>query len=421
MKILHLSRDDNTGGASRAAYRLHCALLENDSDSAMRVLNHETANVKVKTGRAHRSFKAKVQNKLIQLLRTYSNRNFKTDNLILHTFGDVSAGIVEELNNCDADILNIHWIAKFLSIEDLGRLCKPLVWTFHDMWALCGGEHVAPDDEQSRFRIGYLPDNRPKGESGPDLNRFAWERKKKAWKTQRFNVVAPSQWMARCVRESVLFKNSPVHVIPNPLEMNFTWRPIDKVFARRTLGLNPNKKYIVSGSAGGMPHLKGEDLFYETIKKIANTDIASDTELLIFGQYQPISSLSWPLPVNWLGPIKDDNVMAAVYSAADVTVVPSRQDNLPNIAVESHACGTPVAGFNIGGIPDIVNHLHTGWIADSFNTDDLANGIYWMLSDSTLINQLSREARASAISKYDTAIVANQYLNLYSTVLRNRR
>lgn len=104
-------------------------------------------------------------------------KEFRTDNLIMHSFGEESAGVVDEINACDADVLNIHWIAKLLSIDDIGRLRKPLVWTLHDMWAFCGGEHVVDDDPDARFRVGYLPDNRPPGESGPDLNRIAWEAK----------------------------------------------------------------------------------------------------------------------------------------------------------------------------------------------------------------------------------------------------
>lgn len=417
MKILHLSRDDNSGGASKAAYRLHCALSQYGVDSHMRVLNRETANIRVTAGRPARTFQAKVKNKLQRYLNNYLNRNWKTDNAILHSFGEESAGIVGELNQSDADVLNLHWIAEFLSIQDIGKLNKPLVWTFHDMWALCGGEHVAPDDAHSRFRMGYLPHNRPVGEAGPDLNRYTWEQKLKAWSTQRFNIVAPSHWMARCIHDSILFKDSPVHVIPNPLEMEFLWHPLPKEYARLSLGLDPKKRYVLSGSAGGMPQLKGEDLLSEAMTQLAKSDLAMDTELLIFGQYQPSNATKWPLPVNWLGPIKDDHVMATIYSAADVTVVPSRQDNLPNIAVESQACGTPVVGFHIGGIPDIVTHQQTGWIAEPFDTEKLASGIHWVLSDPSRLNSLSRQARSSAKEKFNPERIAQQYAKLYEDIL----
>jgi len=417
MKVLQLSTDDFSGGASRAAYRLHLAFADSDIDSHMRVLEHQTANVRIIAGRAPRTFEQKVKNKLQNLWREHSNRNWKTDNLILHSFGHASAGLVDELNCSDVDIINLHWIAKLLSVQDIGKLTKPIVWTLHDMWAFCGGEHVAPDNDQSRFRKGYLSGNRPQGESGPDLNRQTWETKLRAWANLRFNIVAPSQWMARCVRESVLFKDSPVTVIPNPLEMSNLWKPIPQRFARKQLGLDPDKLYVLSGSAGGMPHLKGEDLLRLAMNRVV-ASCTKEVELLIFGQYCPANSVAWPCPVRWLGPVRDDHVMTTIYSAADVMMVPSRQDNLPNTAVEAHACGTPVVGFNIGGMPDIVSHQKTGWLARPFDTQELADGILWVLNDRNRWAELSSAARSSAFEKFSPEVVTRQYMDVYESALR---
>ncbi len=414
MKVWQISRDDNTGGASRAAYRLHVALTLCGVDSHMRVLNRETANDRVIAGRAPRSLSQRIKGRIQRELQDRQQKKFKTDNPILHSFGYESAGLVDELNGCDADVLNLHWIAKFLSIEDIGRLTKPLVWTFHDMWAFCGGEHVAPDDSQSRFRQGYLQDNRPAGESGPDLNRLSWEAKRSAWANQHFTIVTPGHWMAGCVRDSLLFKDAPVHVIPNPIEMQHVWRPIPQHFARLSLGLDPAKQYVLAGSAGGMPHLKGEDLLRECMGHIEATT-PGKVELLMFGQYQPAGASEWPCPVHWLGPVRDDQVLATLYSAADVMMVPSRQDNLPNTAIEAHACGTPVVAFRIGGLPDIVAHQETGWLAQPFDTQDLAQGVQCILAYAQRKNQLAQAARRSALDKYSAEVVSSQYLAVYES------
>lgn len=420
MKILHLSTDDFSGGASRAAYRLHTALLQNGIDSTMRVLMHQTANDKVIAGRGLRSFFEKVKGRINKNIREFTERNWKTDNLIMHSFGLVSAGIVEEINHSDADVVNLHWIVNLLSIEDIGKIRKPIVWTLHDMWAFCGGEHVVTDDETSRFRVGYLPDNRPIGESGPDLNRQAWESKKKLWANQQFNIVTPGHWMARCAKESVLFRNAPITVIPNPIEIDNLWRPIPKDFARRTLGLRQDKKYVLSGSAGGMPHLKGEDLLKQAMAKVVQTD-SETIELLIFGQYQPANNDGWPCKVHWLGHVRDDHVMTLIYSAADVMMVPSRQDNLPNTAVEAHACGVPVAAFNIGGLPDIVEHQKSGWLAQAFDTDNLANGVSWILGDQARWIELSKTARNIALEKFSARLVTEQYMQIYKQALHTHK
>ncbi len=412
MKILHLSTDDFSGGASRAAYRLHTALLQNGIDSTMRVLSHQTANVKVISGRGPRTFMQKVKGRINKKLFEFAERNWKTDNLVLHSFGQVSAGIVDEINSSDVDVVNLHWVINLLSIEDIGKINKPIVWTLHDMWAFCGGEHYVNDDEASRFRVGYLPDNRPVGESGPDLNRESWESKKKHWANQQFNIVTPGHWMADCAKESILFRDAPITVIPNPIEIDHLWHPVSRDFARSVLGLQPNKKYILSGSAGGSPHLKGEDLLKQAMNKVA-VNGSDSFELLIFGQYQPAGHSDWPCKVHWLGPIRDDHVMSVVYSAADVMIVPSRQDNLPNTAVEAHACGVPVVAFNIGGLPDIVEHQKSGWLAPAFDTDDLAEGISWVLSSQERRDQLSVAARSLAQKRFSTKVVVQQYMHVY--------
>lgn len=418
MKVMQLSTDDFSGGASRAAYRLHQSFAGTQVHSTMRVLEHKTANIQVVAGRAPRTLDQKIKTRLQRLWREHRQRNWRTDNQILHSFGQVSAGIVDEINQSDADILNLHWIAKFLSINDIGRIKKPLVWTLHDMWAFCGGEHVAPDEPASRFRQGYLADNRPAGESGPDLNREAWLAKREAWATQRFSLVTPSRWMARCVSESVLFGDMPVQVIPNPIDTDQVWKPRDQTWARGVLGLAPHKKYVLFGSAGGMTHLKGEDLLRAAMPRVVAA-LGQEVELLIFGQYRPSDAAahSWPCPVNWLGPVHDDQVMATIYSAADLMVVPSRQDNLPNTAVEAHACGTPVAAFNIGGLPDIVEHQQTGWLAPAFDTESLAQGIIWVLSEQMRLAALGLAGRKTAVERYHPKLIAEQYAVLYQTVL----
>lgn len=418
MKILQVSTEDNSGGASRSAYRLQQALLQENIDSSMRVLTHQTAHSRVSSGRAARTLNQKIKDKLAQQWRDFSTRNWHTENPIVHSFGQVSAGVVAELNQSSADVLNLHWIPKLLSIEDIGQLRKPIVWTLHDMWPFCGGEHYTPDDLNARFKHGYLPSNRPATERGPDLNRQTWEAKRVAWQSQRFAFVCPSNWMANCVRQSALFCDAPVtiHVVPNPLDTDQLWRPIDKKFARRQLGLEPSRQYVLAGSAGGMSKNKGEDLLPEVMRHLqAQSNEA--VELIVFGRYSPASHEHWGCKVHWMGPVHDDAVMATIYSAADVMIVPSRQDNLPNTAVEAMACGTPVAAFNLGGLPDIIDHRRTGWLAKPEDVLDLSQGVAWSLNDKTRLQVLSVAARDSAVKKFSPKEVVKQYVAVYAAAI----
>jgi len=166
-----------------------------------------------------------------------------------------------------------------------------------------------------------------------------------------------------------------------------------------------------------MAHLKGEDLLKQAMANVvATNEHASDVdkiELLIFGQYQPVNNNDWPCKVHWLGPVRDDHVMTLIYSAADVMMVPSRVDNLPNTAIEAHACGIPVVAFNIGGLPNIVDHERSGWLAPAFDVDSLSKGIQWVLSDPVRWKSLSDASRNIAQERFAPAVVVEQYLRVY--------
>jgi glycosyltransferase involved in cell wall biosynthesis len=416
LRILHISTGDFHGGAARAAYRIHRALFESGFDSRMRVLHRGTDDDRVSEG-LPRSIAARLAEKLHRRWLSHTHRGWRTDNPILHTFGENSAGLVDEFNASDADVLNLHWISNMLSVADIGRLKKPIVWTLHDMWAFCGGEHIATDNAKSRFRQGYRVDNRPPAEAGPDLNRHTWEAKRRAWACQRFTIVCPSRWLANCVRESVLFADVAVHVIPNPLDTANTWRPIPREVARVALNMPLDRKLILMGADGSAaePH-KGGDLLRDAVARVTAQQ-PGDVELMIYGQGSPTRDETWLCPVHWLGAVRDDRVLALAYSAADVMVVPSRQDNLPNAAVEAQACGTPVVAFNICGLPDIVVHRETGWLAKAFDTGDLAEGILWVLGDRDRSQVLSRVAREKAVERFSPEVVAGKYRQVYETVL----
>ena len=416
MKILHVSYSDSGGGAARAAYRIHRALVASGIDSRMRVLHSRTGDDRVTAG-ARRPITARLIQKLYLRWLAYARRGWHTDNPIFHTFGQDGAGLVDELNASDADVINLHWISSMLSVRDIGRLKKPILWTLHDMWAFCGGEHYAPDDAAARFRQGYRANNRPPGERGPDLNRQTWEAKRRAWAHQRFTVVSPSRWLADCARQRALFSDAAVHVTPHPLEMERLWRPIPHEMARVALGLPPAKKLILMGADGGLRNpRKGGDLLHDAMARVA-TRQPGEVELMIYGQSDTSLADAWPCPVHWLGVVRDDRVLALAYSAADVMVVPSRQDNLPNTAVEAQACGTPVVAFDIGGLPDIVIHRETGWLAKAFDTADLAEGVSWLLADDVRHAVIAAAARKQAVERFAESVVAAQYAEIYRQVL----
>jgi glycosyltransferase involved in cell wall biosynthesis len=414
MKIIHVSTSDSVGGAAKAAYRVHRALVDSGIDSRMWVLDRNSDDDRV--GNVKLTLAVRLKTKFQNRLMARNLSDWHTDNPILHSFGKISAGLVGDLNASNADIVNLHWISGILSIKDIGRLSKPIVWRLADMWAFCGAEHYEMDTPTARFKNGYLQDNRPVGERGPDINRLVWNEKRRSWVKQFFTIVCTTNWLAKCARESELFSNMPIHVIPNPLEVNEMWKPIDKQVARIALNLPLDRKIILMGAHCVTNPIKGIDLLIEAVKRIASQN-GGDFYLVFFGQGKPKEEIHCPCAMHWLGEVRDDRLLTLAYSAADVMVVPSRQEAFGQAASEAQACGTPVVAFDNSGPADIVIHRETGWLAKAFDTEDLAKGIMWVLSDEDRWVKLSQLAREKAVERFSPGVIAEQYGQVYEEVL----
>ena len=332
----------------------------------------------------------------------------KTENKNLHSFAFLHSRLVNSINTSEFDIVNIHWInGGMLSVSDISRIEKPLVWTVHDMWPFCGGEHYTED---LRWREGYRRDNRPPHESGLDLNRWTWRRKLKHWK-RPVNIVTPSHWLGDCVRASCLMRSWPVSVIHYPIDTE-KWKPIDRELARELLGLPRDVCLVLFGAiGGGEDSRKGFDLLQSALGHLEGSKMA--LELLVFGESRPKDPPNLGFPIHYAGHLYDDLSLRALYSAADVFVLPSRQDNLPNTGVEALACGTPIVAFDICGLPDLVKHKEIGWLAKPFDTADMACGIKWVLEDHQRLNRMRKLARETAVSKFSNSVISEKYLALY--------
>lgn len=411
MKIIHVNQSDTVGGAARAAYRIHRCLVDSGVNSQMRVLRKDSDDASVTGGFGQNS--SRIARFIAERLAARARRGFRPADNSLHSPANCSSGLADEINSAAPDVVHLHWITGgALSVEEIGRFGPPVVWTLHDMWGFCGAEHYTDDGPTSRFRVGYHKSNAPIEESGNDLNRSTWSRKVKNW-TRPIHIVAPSHWLAECAKSSRLFESWPITVIPNPIAFD-VWRPLQKEVARELLGLHPEANVVLMGAFGGLADpRKGGDLALAALGSLVAAGCEA-AQLLVFGQSAaaPHSAGPFPLPTQFLGRIHDDLTMAIAYSAADVMLVPSRQDNLPNTAIEALACGTPVVGFSVGGMPDIVQHGDTGWLAKPYEIADLAAGISWALSRRADPG-LRRRCRDSAVAKFSPNEVSMQYVNIY--------
>ena len=413
MKVIHLNHSDISGGAARATYRIHNCLNKAGVHSRMWV-NKATAGDWSVEGPSTLSERIGVS--LRNQFGTQFHRYFKKGESQPYSLALMPSKWVRRINQSDADVVHLHWVAnEMISIADIGSIKKPIVWTLHDMWAFCGAEHYADD---LRWREGYHSDNRPTHESGFDFNLWCWQRKIKHWKLP-MHIVSPSHWLAACARQSVLMGDWPGKVIPNPIDTD-RWKPIEQSLARKLLGLPNDKPLLMFASMGGVVDpRKGYDLLIAALQHLKKNPVAKGLELIVAGQLEPMKSPDLGFPIHFTGHLHDDLSLRAFYSAADALIVPSRLDNLPNTGVEAQACGTPVIAFDNSGLPSIVDHRTTGYLARAFDTESLARGISWVIENSNK-QELRHKSRKRAEKLFAESIVAARYQEVYRQAISSK-
>lgn len=433
MNILHICKSDLRGGASRASFRINQSLNNNKElniNSKMRVINKisEDKNIISKKNIFHNH----LYPKLISLTNKIYRLGYKTNNKVVHSTSILKTGLGRELSNFklykDIDIFHLHWLGDItLSIEEIGLLNKPVVWTLHDQWPFLGAEHYVRHNHKidsnlidQRYSLGYYPNTRFKDEIGFDINRKTWLRKRKAW-SNKFHIVCPSLWMENCAKQSIIFKNNPIYTIPNPIDSK-KWKPIEMNAARKKLGIPINKKIILFGALKAInDERKGANLLFDALKKLnleINNSLRKKILIFVFGDDIKNNKLDLGFPLKFTGHINNDRILNLIYSAANVFVNPSIQESFGQTATEANCCGTPVVAFNSTGLIDIVDHLETGYLAEPFKTDSLANGIKWILENDNRNNILGINARKKAKNTWDSTIVSEMYADLYKNIIK---
>ena len=314
-------------------------------------------------------------------------------------------GRLGALNKSTCDVLNLHWVgSETLSISELGRIQKPTVWTLHDMWNFGGARHTDEDGVNARWRNGY-----PEGSNRLfDLERWAWKRKRAAWGPNGW-AVCPSTWLRDCARDSALMRDWNVITIPNALDTD-VYRPQSQADCREALGLRQDERLICFGAQGvnDNPN-KGYDLLQKILLAMAHTHATPNVRCLIFGNTKRGSASYGDLPATYLGRLTTDEMLVTAYGAADLVVLPSRQENLPQVATEALSCGRPVMGFATCGVNDVVRNDETGLLVTAFDTDQAAARVHELLGDRERLRTYGANARARAVSEWSEGTVAEQY------------
>jgi glycosyltransferase involved in cell wall biosynthesis len=306
-----------------------------------------------------------------------------------------------------ADIIHLHWVNfGMLSIQNIKQLLntgKPVYWTLHDMWAFTGGCHHSGNCMNFQSECGNC-ETFIKIPHVNDLSHQIWRDKMLAFQQHNLHIFTCSDWLKERAMKSSILKNQPIESIPNAIDTEL-FKPSEKEKAKHTLGLDPSKKHVLFVAMRVNAPKKG---FHYLENALAGLD-KSTTELIVVGNAQDLPKL--PLRTHKLGHISSPETMIQIYQAADVFVTPSLEENLPNTIMEAMACGTPCVGFNIGGIPEMIDHKLNGYVAEYQSTEDLTAGLIW-----TLANAPEQAARQKAESSYAEAIIAAKHVKSYTHV-----
>jgi len=415
-----INTSDTGGGAPVACMRLLKALEAQSVDVKMLVQNKKTNEPRV-----------------ISILSTWFDQQKANANLLLErlpfiffyarnksvrfafSMANTGSSVINEPAVADADILHLHWTNfGFLSIDNLNELVqsgKPIVWTLHDMWAFTGGCHYAGICDHFKGECGdcYFLKN-----SGPgDLSHRGWIAKAALFADKpNITFITCSNWLAREAKKSTLLKEFRIEAIPNPIDTAI-YLPKDRTAARKKHGIGADVKLILFGAANIMDRRKGLTYLIEALNILKKDYPSGQVEIAIFGKNKHFDVNLLPFPVHQLGLITSQTDLVDIYCMADVTVSPSLEDNLPNIIMESMACGTPVVAFDTGGIPDMIDHQQNGYLAQFKSGEDLARGIHHVLflADS---GEMATAARNKVINNFSNEKVAAQYINVYKSVLK---
>ena len=415
MKVTHVSNKDLKGGAGRAAHRLHKGLRKVGVESSMFVRSKESSNSTIIQFESDSSFVAR----LWHMARYTEMRSDFFPRYVYWPRGGMpisddrsrfAGEVADQLPS--ADLLHFHWVAEFIDIPSfLERIDMPIVWTLHDMNPFTGGCHYTSGCRRFEQSCGCCPQLDSKSENDPSFR--SWKRKRAAYEKKsrrgRLHVVAPSEWLVREAEQSTLFGDVPIHCIPHGLDHTL-FRPREAQHERRKIGIPEGQKVALFVAHSSTDPRKGFGLLCEALEGLQLDEVT----LVSIGGSAP--KVPESLSHIHVGYAEDDQRLSVLYSMADVFIIPSLQEAFGQTAIEAMACGTPVVGFDTGGIPDMVRPGETGWLAETGNVRSLRQAIESALENEGERRRMGQRCREVVEEEYTLERQARQYKSLYESI-----
>jgi glycosyltransferase involved in cell wall biosynthesis len=410
MKVVLVSTSDK-GGAGKSALRLHLGLLAINIDSHILFLKQYDKSIP----NSH-EFISELGNKSINKamlgFRYYRNklslvgREFAPE---IFSYIDTNFDLSKHPLIQSADIINLHWLAHFLDWKSFfSKINKPIIWTLHDQNLFTGGCHYSFDCNRYRTNCDECPQLK-----GTFLNKSSlYQQTKKQEILNKINnltIVTPSKWLGSLSRQSLISKNIKHEVINYSIEHE-KFIAFNKDEARKELNLPTNKKILLFVADDINREYKGVKLLIKALKKIGRDDYI----LCSIGKGDFPEKLGNHFS---LGFINDTKKISLVYSAADVFITPSLQDNFPNTVLESQMCGTPVIGFPVCGVEEMIEHKINGILCEKPTYEYLSQSIELFLDNKiTFDNKIIRK---NAEKKYNFTKSPKNYVKLYKKILNS--
>ena len=409
MRVLIINTSERTGGAAVAAHRLMDALNNNGVKAKMLVRDKETDQLTVSA--LPQSWRQQ-WNFLWERFVVWTRLHFKREHLFEIDIANCGTDITKLPEFQEADIIHLHWINQgMLSLNNIRKILesgKPVVWTMHDIWPATAICHYCRGCEQYQVectKCPLLP--------GGSMAKRVWRQKERMLQGQCITFVCCSEWLAGEAKKSALLAGQRIVSIPNAIDSR-VFCPQNKQQARQTLGLPVDSRIILFVSQRVTDSRKGMNYFVEAIQKLVqqHPEMRENAGVAILGGHAEEVASQLALPSYPLGYVSDPQRIVSVYNAADVFVLPSLEDNLPNTLMEAMACGVPCVSFRVGGIPEMIDHQSNGYVAQPCDANDLAQGIHYVLAEADY-DELSHECVKKVARCYSQQSVANRYIEEY--------
>ena len=409
MKILHLSFYDNYGGAAKAAYRILDSQINSKMKSEMMVYSKFSNNKNIFL--IKNRLPLKLNNLIVRILNFFLVKIYKKQSV--YSLNIIPSNLSEKINNSEYDVINFHWINhEMISLNDISKISKPIIWTIHDNWPFSSLEHYV-NEKDRRVYNGYNLNN------SSFLENYIWKKKLNIFKNKISCVIAPSKWIKKLAESSVIFKDTKVVNIPYTIDKKMFYVE-KKTEAKKKLNIKTDlkDKFIISFGATSAysEKRKGFNYVYKAIQKL-NKEF-NNIHFIVFGEIsKKLDSIE---NITNYSEIYDENNLRNIYNASDIFLSPSLQDNLPLTVMESLSCGTPVIAFDVGGMKDLIFHKKNGYLALQNNFDDFYKGIKFFLKINLKkkINYLDFMEYKKFMNNFNPKIISNKYRKIYEESIK---